>query len=252
MIVSNTNDNHITGLKLIDGIGSNGNIVGSFEKNTGEIKILNLNHTYDNLKGKYIDIQNFGKWYVSGFETDEEFTESTLSLYDITHKFDEDYDDSFPFPAKMGEWAVWIGNKVGVPLKGTFLNYDLELVERPYLGNKPKYRDAVKLIAKYACGYAQKNYDNTYSINWFSEKLYEIEDWENFQHGNKTNEINVIILSSGVTEDNVKWPEDDPEEPHELRIEDDWTNINRYLFNEAIFNQVNGFSHTPISKLDIP
>lgn len=252
MIVSDISNNHVTGLKIIDGIGSSGNIIGSFEKNTGEIKILNLNHTYDELKGKYVDIQNFGKWYVNDLETDEEFTESTLSLFDITHKFDEAYEDTFPFPATIGEWAIWIGNKVEVPLKGTFLNYDLELVERPYLGDKPKYRDAVKIIAKYASGYAQKNYDNTYSIKWFSSKMHEIEDWENFKHGNTTSAINVIVLSTGETEDNVKWPENDPQEPHELRIEDDWINVDRYSINEAIYNQVNGFSYTSISKLDIP
>lgn len=252
MIVSNIHDKHVTGLRLIDAIGSNGNVIGSFEKNTGELKILNLNHTYDNLEGTYVDIKNFGKWYVEKLNTDEEFTESTLSLFDITHKFDEDYDDSFLFPAKMGDWAVWIGNKVGVPLKGTFLNYDLELLERPYLGSKPKYRDVVKIIAKYASSYAQKNYDNTYSIKWFSNELHEIEDWENFKHGNTSSAINVIILSTGNTEDNVKWPENDPAKPHELRIEDDWININRYSINQAIYNQVKGFSYTSISKLDIP
>ncbi|MCI8575635.1 MAG: hypothetical protein HFI09_04110 [Bacilli bacterium] len=252
MIVSNISDNHITGLKFVDRIGSSGNIIGSFEKNTGELKILNLNHIYDGLKGKYIDIKDFGEWYVEDLITDEEFTESTLSLFDITHKFDSDYEDVFLFPAKMGDWAVWIGNKVGVPLKGTFLNYDLELKERPYLGDKPKYRDAVKIIAKYASGYAQKNYDNTYSIKWFSDKLYEIEDWEKFLHGNTTSAINVVVLSTGDTEDNVKWPEKNPEEPHELRIEDDWINIDRYSINENIYNQVNGFSYTLISKLDVP
>ena len=251
-IVNNIENNDITELKINDGIVADKDIIGSFVKNSADIEIINLDHKYDNLKGTYIDIQDFGKWYVNELATDEEFTSSKLSLYDITHKFDEDYEDTFTFPATMGEWATWIGDKVGVPLKGTFLNYDLVLTERPYLGTNPKYRDAVKKIAKYASSYARKNYDNTYSICWFEDNITEIEDWEDFVHGNQTPKTNVIVLSTGDTEDNVKYPQNDPKEPHELRIEDEWTNIDRYSINEAIYNQINGFFYTPISKLNIP
>lgn len=251
-IISNIDNKHVTTVKIDDGIVSNKEVVGTFIKNTGEIEIININHVYDDLKGQYINIQSFGTWYIDDLKSDEEFITSKLTLYDITHKFDEDYEDSFSFPDTMKNWATWIGNKVGVPLKGDFLNGDLILTERPYLGNKPKYRDAVKLISKYACSYAQKNYDNTYSIKWFDEERTDIQDWESFVHGNQTEPLNVIVLSTGNTEDNVKFPETDPQKPHELRIEDDWINIDRYSINEAIYNQVNGFFYTPISKLNIP
>ena len=251
-IISNIDNKHVTAVKIDDGIVSNKEVVGTFIKNTGEIEIININHVYDNLKGQYINIQGFGTWYVDDLRSDEEFISSKLTLYDITHKFDEDYEDTFPFPDTLKNWAIWIGNKVGVPLKGDFLNSNLILTERPYLGNKPKYRDAVKLISKYACSYAQKNYDNTYSIKWFDEESIDIEDWESFVHGNQTEPLNVVVLSTGNTEDNVKFPEIDPQEPHELRIEDDWINIDRYSINETIYNQVNGFFYTPISKLNVP
>lgn len=252
MIVSKIEDKYITGFKVNDNIVANKKVIGSFIKNTAELEIINLNHTYDNLKGQYIDIQGFGKWYVSDLETDEEYTESTLKLNDITEKFDEDYEDTFIFPNTIKNWAIWLGNKVGVPLKGNFLKSDLVLKEKPYLGDKPKYRDAVKFIAKITGNYAQKNYDNTYSIKWFDDTKANIEDWESFVHGNASKSINVIVLSTGDTEENVKWPEQDPEEPHELRIEDDWTNIDRFELNEAIYNQVNGFFYVPISKLEVP
>ena len=251
-IISNIDNKHVTGVKINDEIVANKEVIGTFIKNTGEIEITNINHMYDNLKGQYIDIQGFGTWYVDDLKSDEEFVTSKLSLYDVTTKFDEDYDDSFSFPATMGEWAIWIGNKVGIPLKGTFLNYDLVLNERPYLGNEPKYRDAVKRISKYASSYAQKNYDNTYSIRWFDNETTDIEDWESFVHSNQMSAINVVVLSTGDTEDNVKFPEQNPSNPHELRIEDDWINIDRYSINQAIYNQVNGFFYTPISKLNVP
>lgn len=252
MIINNIQDNHITGFKVNDNIVADKKVVGTFVKNTAELEIINLNHVYDNLKGQYIDIQDFGKWYVNDLETNEEFTESTLKLNDITQKFDEDYEDIFPFPDTLKKWAIWIGNKVGVPLKGDFIKSDLILIERPYIGDNPKYRDAIKFIAKITGNYAQKNYDNTYSIKWFDNTKTKIEDWESFVHGNATEPTNVIVLSTGDTEDNVKWPEQDPEEPHELRIEDDWIKIDRHELKEVIYNQVNGFFYVPISKLEVP
>lgn len=252
MIASKIEDKHITSFRVNDNIVADKKAVGSFVKNTAELQIINLNHFYDNLKEQYIDIQGFGKWYVNDLETDEEFTESTLKLNDITEKFDRNYENTFAFPDTMKNWAIWIGNQVGVPLKGDFLKSDLVLKERPYLGINPKFRDAVKFIAKITGNYAQKNYDNTYSIRWFDNTKADIEDWESFVHGNVSKSVNVIVLSTGNTEDNVKWPEQDPKEPYELRIEDDWTNIDRYELNEAIYNQVNGFNYVPISKLEVP
>lgn len=252
MIVNGIKDKDLQGIKFVDNIVSNKKIVGSFVKNTGELTVLNLNHVYDNLNNTYINIQGFGKWYINDLKTDEDATSSILSLYDVTHKFDVLYKDTFSFPATMGAWATWIGEQVGVPLKGAFLNYDKVLANRPYIGENPSFRDAVKLIAKYASSYAQKNYDNTYSIKWFEDTVYKIEDWESFVHGKQKNPVNIIILSTGSTEDNVKWPENQPLFPYELRIEDDWNYINRYEINEAIYNQVNGFLYTPISKLNLP
>ncbi len=252
MIVTGIKDDDLRGFKYIDNIENNKQVVGTFVKNSAELKILNLNHTYDNLYHTYVDIKGFGSWYVDDLKTDEEFIESTLSLFDNTQKFDEPYQDTFKFPSTMGAWAKWIGEQVGIPLKGDFLNSEIELSDRPYIGSNPTWRSAVQVIAKYASSYAQTNYDNTYSIKWFDETLYEIEDWENFVHGNQKPPINVIILSSGDTNDNVKYPEETPEEPHELRIEDDWNYIDRYSINQAIYNQVNGFFYTPISKLNVP
>ncbi len=252
MIVTGIKDSDITGFKLIDNIENNQQVIGAFVKNSAELKIINLNHAYDNLYHTYIDIQGFGSWYVNDLKTDEDSIESTLSLFDNTQKFEEPYQDNFSFPNTMGAWATWIGEQVGVPLKGDFLNSEIELSEKPYIGDNPTWKSAVQIIAKYASSYVQLNYDNTYSIKWFDSKLYEIEDWENFVHGNSKPPVNIIILSSGDTNDNVKWPEETPPNPYELRIEDDWNYIDRYSINESIYNQVNGFSYTPISKLNIP
>ena len=252
MIVNKIEDKDITLLKISDEIVNDKNVIGSFVKNNGTLEILNLNHKYDSLLNTDIEIQNFGTWHIDDLKTDEDFTISTLNISDVAYKFDADYQYNFSFPNTLGAWATWIGEQVGIHLKGIFLNYDLVLNEHPFLGNKPSWRDAVKLIAKYASSFVRKNYDNTYSILWFENKITEIEDWESFVHGKSTKPINIIILSTGSTEDNVRFPEIIPQDPHELRIEDDWENINRFSINEAIYNQVSGFFYTPISKLEVP
>lgn len=251
-IISNIIDSDLRGFKVNDEIVVDKNVIGEFIKNSAKLTILNKNHQYDSLEKTYLNITNFGKWYVDNLNNNEESVEADLTLFDLSIKFDEDYEDTFSFPATLGEWANWIGNKVGVPLKGTFLNSDKQLTEKPYLGNNPKYRTAVKVIAKYASGWAEINEDETYSIKWFDDTTIHIEDWENFKHGSTTDPVNIIILSTGVTEDNIRYPEQIPTNAHELRIEDDWLAIDRYLISKSIFEQINGFSYTAITELTLP
>ncbi len=253
MIVESIEDKNLLNVEINDEIGTDKEIIGTFVKNTGKITIQNLNHQHDDLKDKYIKIKNFGSWYVNDLINNEDSTEADLSLYDISNKFDEEYNaDLYSFPCTFGEWATKIGENVGVPLKGTFLNYDLEIKEAPFLGTNPANKDAVKFIAKYASGYVQINRDDTYSIKWFDNKTYEIEDWEAFNHGNESKSVNKVVLSTGDTGDNECWPQVESKEPHEIKIIDDWTNIDRKKIIEGVFNQLNGFKYTTITKLDVP
>lgn len=253
MIVENIEDKDLLTIEIDDEIGADSEIIGTFVKNSAKLSIQNLNHQYDDFKDKYITIKGFGSWYVNDLINSEDFTEADLSLYDISNKFDEEYNDElYSFPCTLGEWATKIGDNVGIPLKGTFLNYDLEIEEAPYLGTDPAYKDAIKFISKYASGYAQVNRDDTYSIKWFDSTTYEIEDWESFAHGNESNEVNKVVLSTGDTGDNECWPQVEPTDPYEIKIVDDWTNIERTEIIENIYNQLKGFKYTTITKLDVP
>lgn len=253
MIVENIEDNDLLNIEIDDEIGTDKEIIGTFVKNTAKLSIKNTNHQYDDLKDKYINIKNFGRWFVYDLVNNEDATEAQLSLYDISNKFDEEYNvELYSFPCTFGEWATKIGEVVGLPLEGTFLNYNLEVKEAPFLGTNPSNRDAVKFIAKHASGYAQINLNDTYSIKWFDKTIYEIEDWESFAHGNESKEVNIVVLSTGDTGDNECWPQSKPEDPHEIKIVDDWTNIDRTTIIEDIYNQLRGFKYTPITKLEVP
>ena len=253
MIIENVLDKDILNIEINDEIGNDSEIIGTFQKNSAKITILNLNHQYDHLKGKYVSVKNFGKWKIEDLKNNEDATEATLSLYDESDKFDKEYNaELYSFPCTLGEWATAIGRNTGIPLKGSFLNYDLELKEAPFLGSNPSNKTAVKLIAKYAGGYAQLNYDSTYSLKWFSDEKRIIEAWEAFVHGNESDAINAVILSTGDTGDNEVFPKEEIPNLHQLKIIDDWTNIDRKSIIENFYNQVVNFKYTPITKLEVP
>lgn len=253
MIITNIDDKHLQSVKIDEQLLENKKVIGTFHKNTCELEIININHQYNSLKGSWVNINGFGDWKIDELADDEVNASASLTLSDITCKFDIPYSDTFPFPDTLGNWAEWIGNQVGVPLIGDFPNSDKIVNELPNLGNNnPSYRDAVKVIGKYAGCYAHKNYDNTYSFGWFDSTLTTIEDFIDFVHGDETKEVNVLVLSTGDTNDNVKWPEQTPENPFELKIIDDFTYIDRYQLLVPIYNQINGFKYTPVTNLEIP
>ena len=150
MIVQGINDSHLLSAKITDEIIKDKVVIGTFIKNTAEISAINLNHVYNVLNNTYISIQSFGTWYVEEISDDEANSQIKIKLSDLSKKFDKDYEDTFIFPATLKQWATWIGTKVGVSLSGTFPNEDVSLSKRPYIGNAPTYREAVKKIAKYA------------------------------------------------------------------------------------------------------
>lgn len=252
MIVQGINDNHLLSFKITDEIIKDKKIVGTFIKNSAELSATNINHVYNVLNNTYVTIQGLGKWYVNEISDDEANVQIKMKLFDLSQKFDKEYEDTFNFPATMKQWATWIGLKVGVPLKGDFPNSDVTLSERPYIGSNPTYRNAVMLIATYAGSFGRTNFDNTYSICWFDSTLESIEDFISFEHGDEKSEVNTLVLSTGDTNDNVEYPEEPLENPVELRIEDDFNYVNRFDLLVAIYNQVNGFNYVPIKKLEVP
>ena len=125
-----------------------------------------------------------------------------------------------------------------------FTNSDLLLGVQPYLSDGASFRDAVKEIAGSSGGFAQI-IDNKLHVKWFDgENPTELADWFSLTQEEHVDPVNVVVLGRGDLEDNIVFPTETPENPHELRIDD-----NQVLFQlereaiEAIYNQVNGFEY---------
>lgn len=251
-VITNVEDRDIQDVKLDKNLLEEKTIIGSFVKNTGMVQLINVSKKYNLLDKTEISIGNHGTWYVNSVEPDLGNVTIKLNLYNLAYRFDKEYSDGFIFPASLKSWATWIGEQVGVPLGNeNFPNADFILNERPYFGDKPSYRDAIRLIARYAGSYIKIGNDNKYYITWFNDNVTEIEDWFEATDENETEPVNIVILGKGDVGDNIKYPETEPENPIELRIDSEFLNVSREQLIIPIYNQVNGFKYVPCT-LQVP
>lgn len=243
-LIDGVNDADIQKFEIDDSIVSDNQAIGSFNLNTATIKLINPTKRYSSLKDQWIDTL-MGKLYV--YEAPEAQGDVTIELkcYDLAYKFDLAYEDVIEFPATNGEWLAAICAHVGVELATPeFTNSDLLLGAQPYLSDGASFRDAVKEIAGSSGGFAQI-IDNKLHVKWFDgENPTELADWFSLTQEEHVDPVNVVVLGRGDLEDNIVFPTETPENPHELRIDD-----NQVLFQlereaiEAIYNQVNGFEY---------
>lgn len=247
-IISEVQDRDIQGFELEDKIHDGENVVGCFYKNTGLVNLINIHKQYDSYKGKDINIEDFGKWHIEDITPQQEKINIQLKLFDLSYKFDEEYDPSIiTFPCTNIEWAEAVCNKVGVEFGSTaFPNSSLVLEEQPYLPDKATYRDVIKMISQSAGCYAKVDRDNKLYIRWFEDTTVEIDDFFELSQEPETESINMIVLGRGSVEDNIEFPIQKPENPKELRIDD---NQILYFKREEgivpIYNQIVGFKFYP-------
>lgn len=247
-IISEIEDKHIQGFELEDKIHDGENVVGCFYKNSGTINLININKQYDKYRGKEIDFEGFGRWYIDDIVPKQEKISSQLKLYDLSHRFDSEYKLSKDiFPCTNLEWAQAICTDVGLELGSTnFPNSESILNEQPYLPEKATNRDAMKMIAGSGSCFVQIGWNKKVYIRWFEDTVVNVEDWFKLSQNPETKPINVVILGRGSVEDNIKYPTVIPENPIELRIDDNQIlYFNREKMIVPIYNQVNGFKFFP-------
>lgn len=229
-------------------------VIGSFQKNSATIELLNPDNKYSNLKGTYINTYK-GTFYVDDIEPVQEKIKIKLSCYDLTQKFENPYDSSkFTFPLTLKAWRNAICTEVGVEYDNTdFPNSDYELSEEPYIKKDATYKDAIKLIAQASSCWAIIGYDDKLYFNWFNNTLIEVQDWFDLTTEDEpTDPVNIVVLGRGDVEDNVIYPETEPSNPKEIRIDsNDILDLNRKEMIVPIYNQVKDFKYTVFSMKTI-
>lgn len=242
-LIENIEDRDIQKFEIERSIVSNKQVIGSFALNTASIKLINYSKRYNNLKNSWIKTKMGDLYVYDAPETQGEVT-IELKCYDLAHKFDQAYNITKTFPMTVSEWLQAICDEVGVELATpTFTNSEVSLEAQPFLAADASFRNAVAEIAGAAGGFAQI-ISNRLHIKWFENTKHEILDWFSLTQQEQSSPINVVVLGRGAVEDNIVFPAEIPDNPYELRIDD-----NQILYEreqdliEPIFNQVNGFSY---------
>ena len=222
-------------------------VIGSFQKNTAIIELLNPDNKYSNLKGTYIKTYK-GTFFVNDISPIQEKIKIKLNCYDLVQKFDTDYDKSkFIFPMTLKEWKNKICNIVGVEYDNSdFPNCNKLLTASPFIEEDATYIDVIKLIARASACWAIIDYDDKLYFNWFNDdNLVDVEDWFDLTtEDESTDPINIVVLGRGDVEDNVVYPQALPDNPKEIRIDsNDILDLDRKNMIIPIYNQVNGFKH---------
>ena len=229
-------------------------VIGSFQKNPATIELLNPNNKYSDLKGTYISTYK-GTFYVADINPIQEKIKIKLSCYDLAQKFEKAYDSSkFIFPLTLKAWRNAICTEVGVEYDDSnFPNSDYELSEAPYIKKDATYKDVIKLIAQASSCWAIIDYDDKLYFNWFNDTLIEVEDWFDLTtEDDSTFPVNIVVLGRGDVEDNVIYPETEPTNPKEIRIDsNDILDLNRKEMIVPIYNQVKNFKYTVFSMKTI-
>lgn len=229
-------------------------VIGSFQKNSATIELLNPDNKYSNLKGTYIKTYK-GTFYVDNIEPIQEKIKIKLSCYDLAQKFEKLYDSSkFTFPLTLKAWRNAICTEVGVEYDNTdFPNSDYELSNEPYIKKDATYKDVIKLIAQASSCWTIIDYDDKLYFNWFNNTLIEVQDWFDLTTEDEpTDPVNIVVLGRGVVEDNVIYPETEPANPKEIRIDsNDILDLNRKKMIVPIYNQVKDFKYMVFSMKTI-
>lgn len=242
-MIDGVDDADIQKFDIDDSIVSDNQVIGSFNLNLATIKLINLNKKYSSLKGTWIDTA-MGRLYI--YEAPEKQGDITIELkcYDLAYKFDEEYVAPITFPATVGDWLAAICQKVDVELATTeFTNSTTMLGAQPFLPEGASYRDAVREIAGAAGGFAQI-IENKLYIKWFENTVTELDDWFSLTQEERVSPVNIVVLGRGDLEDNIMYPSEAPDAPHELRIDDNQIlyKMERELI-QPIYDQVVGFNY---------
>lgn len=240
---------------------SNGELIGTCELGEAEIQLLNDDNNYSDLKGEWISTSR-GSFYIYDVTPVQERVNIKLNCYDIKYKLDVDYNkedyDSL-FPCDLITWRNAIANNCGLTFTDTeFPNSSYLLPSQPYTDDCTKCRDVIKKIAQASFCWVDSNESDDLFFSWVSsDEPIEIDDWLSLTtEKTSSDEINEVVLGRGDVEDIVIYPNPAPENPKEIRINNNYildpqdinsTTDRREEMIEALYNQVVGFKYIPFT-----
>lgn len=256
-MIINIDSKYIQSFEYESSINSDGSVLGTCELGTATIQMINDSNTYSSLKGTWIKTIH-GSFYIHDVEPVQEKVNIKLSCYDVKYKLDSPYDSSkYTFPMTLKQWRNAIFTNCGVIYDNSdFPNCDLELKDEPYIGDNPSNRQVISQIAQAGASFVITDEEDKFYFRWFKNTNHNITDWlELTTEKESTSAVNTVVLGRGDVEDNVYYPQVLPDNPKEIRIDNNYILDpqiegevdRRYSVIEPIYNQVNGFSFIPFN-----
>ena len=207
------------------------------------------------LKGfEYID---FGNYIVA------EEPEYNADTFSYTHKcYDkmlyamQDYESlNVTYPITIKNYLNSLATKIGLTLKqGTFYNENKNILNELYLdtdGNSLgyTYRDVLDEIAQATGSIICISNDDKLEVRYLNEtnETINADMLKDVDVGFKEHygAINVVVLSRSAGADNIYYPEELPQNPVEIKIQDNQilNYDNRNDYTQGIYNAVNGINY---------
>ena len=211
------------------------------------------------LVGNSYEYLDYGNYVVYKVEELKDENRYRILCYDKMLYAMKDYENmNITYPIKVRNFINTICSQIGLTfanLNDTFVNYDKEIQNELYLTTDGDslgytYRDVLDELAEVTASIICINeatdkleirYLNTTSDTIDEEYIKDV----NVKFGEKYGAINTIVLSRSQGTDNIYYPEILPQNPVELKIEDNqimnWDDRNTYM--PAIYNQLNGLEY---------
>lgn len=231
-----------------------------------QMRVDRLNSTEVRLLQGF-DYMDLGDYIVA---EEPEYNADTLNYshkcYDKMIYAMKDYEPlNVMYPIKIKDYLTSICNKIGIPIADvTFYNQDREIQNELYEGLGYKYRDVLDEIAEATGSIICINDNNQLEVKYLSETNEIINEDSlkdvNVSFSEKYGPINIIVLSRSAGTDNVYYPEELPENPVEIKIQDNqimnWNDRSDYLpeLYEALNGieyYINDFKSTGITYLEV-
>lgn len=235
---------------------TDGSLVGNFTKGTAEIELLNDSNEYSSFIGKWM-YTPLGLFYIYEVEPVQEKISIRLKCYDIKYLFDKKYENSkyeSLFPCDIATWRNKMAEDLGVTFNdnNNFPLHDMILDSHPYVGDDVSYANVFQQLSQACISFITKDSDDYFYFSWLKDSI-TIDDWfELTTEKESTAPINVLVLGRGDVEDNVIYPEIEPDDPSEFRIDNNYiidpqdTNTyddKRELVKEELFNRIKDFKY---------
>ncbi len=240
-------------------IASNSKILGSCELGKAEIQLLNNENEYSSYKNNWIKTQ-FGSMFIYDVKPVQEKVNISLSCYDIKYKLDVKYDKSIfesLFPCTLLVWREAIATYCGISFADNrdFANADYILNTHPFIEDDASCRNVIGLIAEAGASSVDTDFNDYFYFVFNVDKSNVVNDWLDLTtEKENTQPVNMVVLGRGDVEDIEIYPNPQPENAKELRINNNYIldpqdttaeTDRRKEVIEPIYNRVNGFNYIP-------